>query len=292
MVSYRYMHMSMRGLRDGTSDVSRSNAYDSYMMVPSSMQMDMHMLGVMYAASSRLTLMAMANYLSMNMQSYMMMSMMESKGKTQSSGFGDLRLGGMYKLLDRSGQRLHFNLMVSIPTGSINNKDVTLMSTPDKTQLAYAMQTGTGTWAVLPGFTYLGQSGAISWGAQTMGTIRFGKNDRGYAFGDQVSLLGWGAYRFTPWMSWSLKVKGSTTAAIRGSDDSYSNSMMSPMLNPQNYGGQLLTGGLGANFYVPGGTFKNIRLGLEFETPFYQKTNGLSMKTANTITAGIQYSFK
>jgi nitrous oxide reductase accessory protein NosL len=74
MFNYKLMRMSMDGLRDGTTDVpissvgnNRGLPYDNYMMIPTSMTMDMHMFMVMYGLNDRLTVMGMLNYLDIEM---------------------------------------------------------------------------------------------------------------------------------------------------------------------------------------------------------------------------------
>ena len=63
MASYRYMYMSMDGMRSGERDLDLSEVFMSgYTVSPESMDMEMHMLGVMYAVSDKLTLVGMANY--------------------------------------------------------------------------------------------------------------------------------------------------------------------------------------------------------------------------------------
>jgi len=81
MLSYRTMHMDMDGTRKGTSALNpvtiattEPNRFfgvagqpATLRVVPTSMTMDMHMLGGMYAPSDWLTMMVMANYLKKEM---------------------------------------------------------------------------------------------------------------------------------------------------------------------------------------------------------------------------------
>jgi len=67
MFSYRYMHMNMEDLKNGSDDATFDQALENYMVTPTSMPMNMHMLGAMYAPSDKITLMAMVNYTSMTM---------------------------------------------------------------------------------------------------------------------------------------------------------------------------------------------------------------------------------
>ncbi|MEC7922700.1 MAG: hypothetical protein VX496_04785, partial [Planctomycetota bacterium] len=58
MFSYRYGIMEMNGNLDGTTTLSTQDILDAgFMMAPTSMRMEMHMLGAMYAASDAITLM-------------------------------------------------------------------------------------------------------------------------------------------------------------------------------------------------------------------------------------------
>ncbi|WP_258103633.1 hypothetical protein [Marinoscillum sp. MHG1-6] len=293
MISYRFMHMHMDGLRNKTSDLSADVVFDNYMMAPKEMHMHMHMLGLMYAVSNNLTFMAMGNYLEQHMHVSMMnmMAGTHEHFESASAGLGDVKIFGLWKFLDTKGQRIHANIGVSIPVGSIDNSAVTPMSEPNATQLPYPMQIGSGTWDALPGMTYMGQKENLSWGAQTYATIRIGENDHGYSLSNKGNLLGWIGYRTTEWLSFSAKINGMLSGKISGSDPAYMNPMMSPTLDPKNFGGETLTGSLGFNIYIPRGAFKNVRLGLEYELPMYQNLNGPQMKTKEIGTFGLQYSW-
>ena len=65
----------------------------------------------------------------------------------------------------------------------------------DPEQLPYPMQTGSGTWDLMPGATYTGKGASISWGGQAVGTVRLGRNDADYAFGDVLDATAWSAWR-------------------------------------------------------------------------------------------------
>ena len=67
MFSYRIMAMGMEGVRSGTQDTNSSSVHQNYMVTPKKMNMQMHMVGIMYAYSDRLTLMMMGNYTALSM---------------------------------------------------------------------------------------------------------------------------------------------------------------------------------------------------------------------------------
>ncbi|MBE9567637.1 MAG: transporter, partial [Proteobacteria bacterium] len=139
MLSYRYMSMAMDGNRIGTDSVSTPLA--GYMVSPLSMDMEMHMLGGMYAVSDKLTLMAMLPYTSISMDHRVNMSGAEFT--TESGGIGDIRLASTYGLYAEPGTDLLFNFAINIPTGSIDEEDNTTGSS--EVHLPYPMQLGSGT---------------------------------------------------------------------------------------------------------------------------------------------------
>jgi len=124
MVSLRAMHMTMDGNRKGADKIKDQEIYQNYMVAPQNMTMQMYMLGVMYAPSDKLTLMAMQNFVSnqMDLTAEMMMPngmTMQRNFKTGSTGFGDLKLGALYNLWSSLSTSAHLNSSINIPIGSI-----------------------------------------------------------------------------------------------------------------------------------------------------------------------------
>jgi len=185
MASYRYMFMNMDGNRDGTNSLSDSEVLQDFMVTPVDMTMDMHMFGAMYGVSDNLTVMAMVPFVSKEMEH---LTRMGTRFTTNSEGIGDIKTTALYTIFDKDKQRVHLNLGASFPTGSINERDDTPAG--DDQILPYPMQIGSGTFDLLPGITYLGQSGKGSWGAQALTTLRLGKNDNGYRLGNKYQLSG------------------------------------------------------------------------------------------------------
>ncbi len=132
---------------------NRNKPYN-YMMIPTSMTMDMHMVMVMYGITDRLTVMAMANYQANEMK--MIMDMGPTMGifpsaPMSTSGFGDTELRGMYRI----DKYLVGSLGLSLPTGSIKERsDVMGMIF----RAPYDMQLGSGTYDLKPALTYNGVS--------------------------------------------------------------------------------------------------------------------------------------
>ncbi len=286
MFSYRYMYMNMEELKRGSDDTSFNDALEAYMATPTQMPMNMHMLGTMYAPSDRITLMAMFNYLSMSMDH---ITRMGGTFTTEASGFGDVSLSGMYKLLDKKRQVVHARLGLSIPTGSITEADITPASAPNEVELPYPMQIGSGTFDAQVAATYLFQGPMLSYGAQLSGTFRLGENDRNYRLGNRYALNQWVGLKLSSRLSLGAKLEGVWTDEISGADPNL-NTMMVITADTNNSGGQLLNGGIGCNYYIPTGTLKNLRFGFEFGHPLYQDLNGIQLKNRETVTLGLQYA--
>ena len=285
MFSYRYMNMFMKGNLSGSDDISDETIFDDYMTSPQKMTMGMHMIGAMYAMSDYLTLMIMANYVVNNMD---LQTKMEVNFSTSSGGFGDLPVSGLFKVFNMNHQSLHAILGLSIPLGNVDKRDNIPMM--DNINLAYPMQLGSGTWDPFLGATYLIQSGIISGGLQTKYKFRIWKNEENYTLGDKYFITGWGAVKASKYFSFSLRMAFENITNIVGEDPDM-NAMMMPLFNTKNSGKSLLVFGLGSNFYVPEGNYKNVRIGAEVSMPAYQDVKGIQMKNKLNGVISLQYSF-
>lgn len=311
MMSYRYMSMSMSGLADGSNGLTNQEVFDrGYMVAPQDMTMDMHMFGAMYAPSNSLTLMAMLPYVEKDMdllRRAMPMNMGMGMGdmgmgmggmmmpalefSTKSSGFGDLKLSGIYKLKESSSADSDTNVLlnfgVSLPTGAINEKDQTPMG---NTLLPYPMQLGSGTVDLLPGITYNNTGKAFNWGAQARAVIRLGDNYRGYSLGNRYEASAWIAKGWAPEVSTSLRLKAQKWGDVDGADDGLNPNMI-PTADPDNLGGERVELIAGINLMATSGAVKGNRLALEIGAPVHQDLDGPQMETDWTLTLGWQLAF-
>ncbi|ACB54157.1 unknown [Crocosphaera subtropica ATCC 51142] len=285
MVSYRYMLMEMDGSRVGVDDISNEKILEQYPVTPTRMTMQMHMFGMMYGITNNLTLMAMLPYVVKDMDH---ITRMNTGFNTDSEGIGDIKLTGLYQVLNENRQRIHVNAGVSFPTGSIEARDRTPAG-PDQL-LPYPMQLGSGTLDLHPGITYLGQTDEWSWGSQIIGTLRLGTNSNSYKFGDEIMLTAWGARKWSDWASTSLRIKGKNWGNISGKD-SRLNPNLVPTADPTRRGGTQIDIGFGLNLFVPEGDLRSGRLAIEFELPIYRALQGPQLETDWQLTAGLQYTF-
>ncbi len=284
MVSYRYMVMDMDDNIDGTSRVTDGEVLRDFMVAPMSMTAQMHMVGLMWAPIQRVTLTSMLPILVNEMDH---VTRTGTKFTTNSWGVGDFKLGALTRLWENESNHLHLNFGVSFPTGSITERDGTPAGNK---RLPYPMQLGSGSYDLLPGLTYTGQSDSFSWGAQATGVVRTARNDKGYRLGDAYDLTAWGARPWLDWLSTSLRLDWRQWGNIHGADDRL-NPQLVPTSDPDRQAGRRLDVALGMNFLVPRGLLAGNRFGIEASFPLYQYLDGPRLEQDWMLVVGWQYAF-
>lgn len=311
MVSYRYMYMDMSGNRTGTDEVDPDTIVTTIpnrfagapmmpptlRVVPLDMPMKMHMGGAMYGLTDRITLMAMVDYHTKEMdhRTYQggMGTNVLGNFMTEVSGWGDTSVGAILGLDDGSRPHAQVNasLMVSIPTGSITEtgRVLTPMNMRPETRLPYPMQLGSGTYDLKPALTARSRADQWSYGAQVSAVIRLDENDEGYMLGDVFEATGWLAFEPQPWLSISGRLKASTKGAVDGIDPN----IMAPVqtADPDNHGGETVEALFGVNLAGSTDWRKGHRLALEFGVPLYRDLNGPQLETDYTLKFGWQKAF-
>lgn len=288
MLSYRFMYMEMDGNRVGDSGVSDQDVRNrGFMVVPTDMTMEMHMLGVMYAPTDEVTLMLMIPYIRMAMNHKAGMPLGAVEFKTVSEGLGDVKLSGLIKVFADDHNHLHANVGISFPTGKINKKDRTPMG---RVILPYPMQLGSGTPDLTIGGTFVHQREMWSLGAQALGTIRLGRNYRDYSKGDRFEATAWFQYQFIEMLSGSVRLKYNLWGNYDGADPSL-NPMLVPTADPDRRGGQSVDLLLGLNLYIKDGPLKGHRFAIEGGLPVWQKLSGPQLETDWMVIVGWQYAF-
>jgi hypothetical protein len=281
MFGYRMTYQRWEGDLQGSREVDMMEVLDRYPVHHTFMDMYMHMFDVMYAPSDRWTVMAMTEYMEMNMGHMRRNGMMFT---THSEGIGDTEVTGLYNVLGdpRDGRhRLLINGGLSLPTGSIDKSF-------NGSQLEYMMQLGSGTFDFKPGLTYLGHADPWSWGAQAAGTIRVGENDRDYRLGDAYRLDTWGHYKVTEWFGPSLRMEWNQWGDIHGADTAL-NRLANPAFDPDLQQGRRLDFLGGLHFYAHKGRLKGLRFSAEGGAPIYQYLAGPNLKTDWLVTFSLSY---
>jgi hypothetical protein len=301
MFSYRYMLMNMKDNQQGRTKLSKEQVYNNYIMAPTRMSMQMHMLMLMYGLSDKITLMGMSSIAVNSMH----MSMMENGStghihsgsdhghneySSHTSGITDTKMYVLYELLSRNRHELVLNLGLNIPTGKISLRGPSMLSESDK--FPYLMQPGTGNFSFLPAITHTWQHRNISGGTQLNAFLRTGKNKFHYRWGHEANISGWISHSWNTWLSNSFRLDLAVSDRIRGYDPEIAKMInIDPAADVNNYGGSraLIYGGL--NAVVPSGVLKRLRISVEYGLPFYQNLNGVQMSLKSTLYTSIQYGF-
>jgi len=308
MLSYRYMSMRMAGNLDGSDAIDPDtiattvpNRFFGMPMqpptlriVPVDMDMEMHMLGLMYAPSDRVTLMLMSNYITkeMNHITYAGPAGTDVGGefRTRTSGLGDTSLTALVSFHDDDMHRVHAIAGLSLPTGSTDEVDGILAPTGMRptVRVPYPMQLGSGSVDPIVGLSYSGTGARLGWGAQWRSTFRVSDNDDDYRLGDEHRLTAWTSYLFSDPLSASLRLECYSRGNIDGQDPS----IMGPVqtADPDRQGIDRLDLGVGLN-WAGQGDLRGWRLGLEFVVPLQQDLDGPQLETDEQLTLGLQRSF-
>jgi hypothetical protein len=152
------------------------------------------------------------------------------------------------------------------------------------------MRTSDGTFDLLPGLTYRGQSTDWTWGVQGLGTVRLGINRYGYRLGDVGNFNGWISRKLADWMSFSTRLNGQVWGNISGADQ-----RLNPDLVPTNrtnlQAGQRLDILFGLNFVIPNGLLQGQRLGIEGGFPVYQNLSGPQLEMSYQLWTNLTLTF-
>ena len=285
MFGYTQMRMRMAGNRSGNSTLSDQDVLKRFMVAPTSMDMDMHMFGVMYAPIEDFTIMAMVPAMRLSMDHE---TRRGTRFTTQSSGLGDVSVTGLYTFWKQQESRIHVNFGGSFPTGTINARGDTPAGPGQR--LPYPMQLGIGTFALKPGITYFAQSERWNWGGHTSASLPLGRNDHGYRIGNSYVLDGWLSRRWNDSISTSVRTVTSTWGSMHGADPAL-NPRMVPTADPDLRGGTRVDLRLGISFYVPDGDLARNRFAVELTLPTYQSLKGPQLQVDWGLNVGWQYAW-
>jgi len=308
MLSFRQMRMKMEGMRSSKTSLNSQDVFNAnYTVTPTRMTMDMTMLGVMYAPTDMVTLFAMLPYLnySMDHQIFGMAAPLISLNDgsttftTESSGWGDLKLGALLPIYQSTSDKAHFGLGFSVPSGSM--AETGLVPGPSgriQRQLPAPMQLGSGSIGFNTSITYLSQKESWSYGAQAKADIQLNTNHHDYRMGNSLEVSSWIASKLTDQLSLSGRLAYRYSEKMSGTQSDLS---FDPPFAPsrrtvttafsENYGGRRVDAAIGLNYFFNEGNAVGNRIALEVMLPIFQDLNGLQLKTKLTTKLGWQYSW-
>ena len=306
MMNYRFQTMNQSGQmidKDGrvhdAQVVSQACNPELCRYVPSEMNMQMYMLDLMYAPKDWLTLMVMPQLMSMNMTFRDLDGRPlpnpgehehAGSGGHRSGGFGDTVIAALARLPQGRLANWHAGLGLSIPTGKVD-LELRRMFKVDGGLMHFDMQTGSGTWDLLPSLTYSAMRDQWSFGAQWSAIHRLGaKNASGYRLGDQQQLSTWLGYTATPALNFTARGTYTYREKVDGDFNAY-NARLGPMDYPNNQGGSLLEAGFGASYTIPTNTLAGSQVSLEWLVPLHESPFGVQLEREPTLNASWTYHF-
>jgi hypothetical protein len=209
-----------------------------------------------------------------------------------TSSIVDTTVSGVYRIYQDDIQRIQVSVGFSFPTG-VNTATFYNFLTPNGTRRDirgfYGMQLGTGTFDILPGAVYAGYLGSWSWGVSYRARLPLDENPEGYRWGNLQEINGWAGYTWTPGLTTTFRVSGSTQGHIEGFDPQINGPAVPA--NPLFYGGQRveLFGGASISGKLIG--IENALILFEAGAPVYQNLNGPQIEKNWQAGMSVRYKF-
>ena len=308
MLSVRLMRMHMSGNQSGDNELSdaevllQPNAPGRMpavlSVVPQDMDMDMLMLGAMYAPTDRLTLMAMlmASSKDMDLTSYAPPNMMMGNSSratvggfsTSSSDIESVSLNGLFRLHESASHRSHptLGLAQSIADPDATDSVLTPMGMTMNMRLPYGMQIGDESLRLNTAITHVYTLQDWVFGGQVSGKFKLVGED--WHFGNSRELTLWAQRAISDRVSLSSRIAYQRMGGLKGTDTLITAPVQTAVTS--NYGGSHWRVGLGVNAIVPIFAGKPERLGIEVELPFEANVRGVQMSPKWRLTLGLQKS--
>ncbi|HEV3343215.1 MAG TPA: hypothetical protein VG125_22775 [Pirellulales bacterium] len=268
LFSYRYSTVGYQGSQTGTHVDNLAGVLNQFSYAPRWMYKQQHLFLFEYALSDDLT--AMVQFpIEQNSISYALRD--GSRFNDSYTQLGDISLWALYSLKRWQNQQLHANLGISIPTNLLQSHDH--FSTPGSVLLSYPLRPGSGSYDLMPGLTYRGQTERWTWGVQSIATIRTGRNRYQYELGNQIDINAWAWRRLTQRFALSGRLHGMGWGNIRGADPNLTANLVET--NAANLqGGTRVDLLFGGNYYWPWLRIPGNYFSLESGFPIYQNLHG------------------
>ena len=301
MISYRFMKMSMEELINNGNKINNTNSLSltnsrtgqTYRILPKEMNMEMHMLGGMYAPSDNLTIMLMTNYIKKKMShtTYNMGgTAVVGEFEAETKGIGDTSITAMINSESIFNIKSHVNIGLSLPTGSVTETVEVLMPNSSRPTIRapYGMQLGSGTYDLKGAFTINKDFENFGMGLQSNYKTALNEQN-GWSFGNYFDITSWTSFLINEKISIAGRLKYYNQEEIDGRDNSISG--RNPTQDTKNYGGDGFDLSLSLNLLGQNSYLKGHRLAIEYTLPIKQDNNGLQMKKTNSIIIGYQKAF-
>ncbi len=285
MLEYKYMLMSMDENQWGTRRLSNDQALavgnalgTNFGAVPTHMDMEMHMLHVMYGYTPRITAYLMLMWPALTMDHLRGPANPGGPGTpftVHNSGFGDLGLGALIGLVQTEQADVILNLGMSVPTGDISRGSDIPTAGRTVQELPYPMRLGTGTFQFKPGITWKRYFPRASMGVQFQMNFSIGHNWDHYGVPDQYRLNFWYARLLTDHLALSFRVENFWKDNFSGADPDLNPAVISTA-RPDMQTGYWLNFGYGIMYLV--GNSGHL-INVELVDTIYQDLDGVQLRS-------------
>ena len=305
MLSIRYATMQMKGnslhgesISDQEIITSQVNPFASmsgapaYLsVVPKKMEMEMMMVGGMYAPSDDLTYMGMLMFMKNKMTSNTYQGAMDrgylGSFETNMDDLSNISFSALYRLIETNNNRWHLEVGIDKSIGSNDNQGTMLtpMNKFMNMTMPYAMQMD-GATRLISGLTNSRNLNDFVLGSQIKKYYVI--KDKNWAFGDKLEISSWLQKSYDDSLAFSARLLFTKEQKISGSSPMIRSPVQSA--NPLNFGGRLFEFGLGANKVFNFFERKHSRVGIEILFALKNNKNGLQMDNDYKFILGYQMS--
>ena len=280
---HRYKEVRFEGYKDGTNALSNTEVLQQFPVLPTVIDQEAHIFGLNYRHSNRLDFTISIPHLYQSTQ-----HIRRSGGPftLKSDGFGDLSVTGNYAAIRYGTTAVVISAGITAPTGTIDAKGDTPRG--KNTQLPYAMQIGSGSWALNPGITYATAKGLWGLGATLGAVVHLDENKRHYTLGDQKSLTLWTDRELNSRVKFGAHLRAEAWGDIDGQDPDV-NPLTAPVAYPGAYGGSQIKVGGSMRFDWNDDLYDNSFIEFRAAAPIWQNLNGPQPEQKWEFTIGISY---
>lgn len=282
--SFTYRRDDQQGNRSGTTPLNQDDILDVFTVAPISMLTQTMNLELRLGLTNRVTIAVSAPF-----------SLRDDVNVTETTFFGsftddigDVKASTLLSVLNEGPHILTVGMGVSIPTGEIDERGQT--ATSSSAQLPFNMQTGSGSWDLIPSVSFMTQNGFGTFGAHVSSTIHLNENDRGYRLGDRFDMTAWTSYKVNDWIAVSARVLWEEWGSVTEVDPD-TDPLEDPRANPFATGGTLIQIPWGVTIYMRDGLLKGNRFSIEYYYPVHEELNGPQLSADETVLVAWQVAF-
>lgn len=283
-ITAQYQQLDLLGVRFGSELITNDQTFDLFQIAPLEQVSELLEVRAAYGLTEQLTLFARSGFVQKTRDQITE----EDFFILESSALADTEVHLLWEAFRSGPVRAQLQGGVLIPTGSVDEEDG--ITGVRSGILPYDMQTGAGVFGILPGIAISMQNEVGTVGAQVIGRIYSGENDRGWRPGNAVEANGWASYRANDYISITARVRATGWAEIEGFDPA-----LDPFRDPgelaSSFGGERVDVPIGLAFYMPRGMLAGHRLSFEWISNVHEETDGPWLASDNGFVVSWQAAF-